>query len=157
MHFHFLLAFAFLLPSALAAISTIVVTASAPTPVPTSPSYTSDSAFELAILTAHNLYRSQHNASALHWNASLATYASNWANDCKFKHSGGPDGENLAAGYANATASVDAWGEERKLYSFIKQGFSEETGHFTQVVWKGTAMVGCGRVECDGKGDTPGW
>lgn len=38
-------------------------------------------------------------------------------------------------------------------------GHRHETGHFTQLVWKATKTVGCGRTECDGqdKGKAPGW
>lgn len=37
--------------------------------------------------------------------------------------------------------------------------FSKETGHFTQLVWKNTTSVGCGRTECNGDGGNkaPGW
>ncbi|KAI9697588.1 MAG: hypothetical protein M1836_004538 [Candelina mexicana] len=151
-----LLAFS-LLPSTHATISTITLTSSLPPPTPTSPTYISTSAFQLAVIAAHNLYRTQHNASALNWNTTLATYASQHAQNCQFKHSGGPYGENLAAGYPNATSSVAAWGDERALYNFLHQGFSEATGHFTQVVWKGTRDVGCGRVDCGGRNEVPGW
>ena len=59
-------------------------------------------------------------------------------------------GENLATGYANVTAAVDAWGNERADYSFkgTETGFSEQTGHFTQLVWKSTNSVGCAAVNC---------
>ena len=75
---------------------------------------------------------------------------------------GGPTGENLASGYPNASASVITWGQERTRYNFGKAEFSTETGHFTQLVWKVTTSVGCGRTECDGgqsggKGNAPGW
>ncbi|RFU31347.1 hypothetical protein B7463_g4996, partial [Scytalidium lignicola] len=75
----------------------------------------------------------------------------------KFILKGGPTGENLAAGYPNASASIDAWGLEREKYNFNKPGFSEATGHFTQLVWSNTTSVGCGRVNCSGKNGTPGW
>lgn len=86
--------------------------------------YTSDSTFQAAILDVTNLYRRQHNASQLSWNASLAEYAKDWSEDCKFKHSGGSSGENLASGYPNVTASVEAWGDEREEYDFDKGDFS---------------------------------
>lgn len=70
---------------------------------------------------------------------------------------GGPNGENLAEGYTNISSAVDAWGNERARYSFRKPGFSEVTGHFTQLVWKHTTSVGCGRVNCNGKNEVEGW
>lgn len=51
---------------------------------------------EFLALKDHNDFRALHNASALAWNASLAMGAQGWANQCMFKHSGGPFGENLA-------------------------------------------------------------
>ena len=69
----------------------------------------------------------------------------------------GPFGENLAAGYANTTAAVEGWGDERKSYDFRSAEFDEKTAHFTQVVWKGTTDVGCGAAWCGGQGGTPGW
>lgn len=58
-------------------------------------------------------------------------------------------GENLAYGYGNVSAAVIAWGEERNMYNFGKPtGFTEETGHFTQLVWKSTTQVGCAAFNC---------
>lgn len=145
-----------LLPICHAATITSTITQSA-TPQATSTSYTSDTQFETDILAAHNFYRSEHNASSLTWNTTSAKTATSWSSGCEFKHSGGPTGENLAAGYANASASVDAWGLERESYNWKKPGFSEATGHFTQLVWSNTTSVGCGRTSCQGKGDTPGF
>jgi uncharacterized protein YkwD len=86
--------------------------------------YTSDSNFQKTMINVTNLYRQQHNASQLTWNESLAEYAKDWSEDCKFKHSDGPSGENLASGYPNVTASVEAWGNEGKDYDFKKGEFS---------------------------------
>ncbi|OBT77832.1 hypothetical protein VF21_03233 [Pseudogymnoascus sp. 05NY08] len=152
-----------LFPSAYAAVTVTVHTTihttlgAAATPTPPSAEYTSPRAFQRAILDTHNFYRKEHNASALAWNRTSAAYAADWAEACEFEHSHGPTGENLAAGYPNATSSIDAWGTERTSYDFKKSEFSHETGHFTQVVWKDTTTVGCGRRECDGKGGSPGW
>jgi uncharacterized protein YkwD len=66
--------------------STITQTAVS-TLMPTSSQYTSDSDFQNALLTAHNFFRMEHNASALTWNDTSASYGANWANGCAFKHS----------------------------------------------------------------------
>ena len=60
------------------------------------------------------------------------------------------------------TDAVDGWGDERKFYDFANGGggFSEQTGHFTQLVWKATTSVGCGRVDCGeggANGAAQGW
>jgi hypothetical protein len=35
------------------------------------------------------------------------------------------------------------------MYDFDKPtGFTKETGHFTQLVWRGTTQVGCAAVDC---------
>jgi len=142
--------------TALAEVSTTIITMTAP-PVPASTSYTNDQVFQNDILAATNFYRGEHGVAPLAWNATSAKYAVDWSAKCNFVHSGGPTGENLAAGYANASASVDAWGLEGELYNWAKPGFSEATGHFTQLVWSNTTTVGCGRTNCAGKNKTPGW
>ena len=43
-------------------------------------------------LSAHNTIRAQKGAVALVWDDTLANYAQQWANGCKFQHSGGPYG-----------------------------------------------------------------
>ena len=63
---------------------TVTVT---PSSVPDSPSYTSPAVFESDVLNQTNYYRRQHNASALTWNETLATYAKQWAALCNWKHS----------------------------------------------------------------------
>jgi hypothetical protein len=61
----------------------------------------------------------------------------------------GPYGENLAFGFSNASSAIEAWGDEREYYNFDKPtGFSEKTGHFTQLVWKSTTEVGCAAIDC---------
>ncbi len=55
------------------------------------------------------------------------------------------------------TDAVDAWGDEGRHYDYKKAGFRESTGHFTQLVWKGTVSVGCGREDCAGRGGVGGW
>lgn len=150
-----------------AAVTTVTATPSTVTSyiasatTPPSPQYTNDLDFRTSILNSTNLYRYQHNATFLSWNDSLATYAANYAAKCIWAHSYGPPGENLARGYPDITSAVDAWGNERALYTFSPQnavtGFSEPTGHFTQLVWKSTQTVGCGAYACNGNNGLAGY
>lgn len=113
---------------------------------------------DAAWVDAHNRYRAKHCAAALTWSAKLADVAQRWANalrdrGCQFGHSGGSYGENLAAGTKGTldpAAVVKMWYDEIAQYRFPDGGFSMETGHFTQVVWRGTQRVGCGHSQCKG-------
>ena len=110
------------------------------------------------LVDAHNRYRAKHCAKPLTWSPKLAQVAQQWANalrdkGCAFGHSGGDLGENLAAGTSgtlDADEVVRMWYDEVAHYRFPNGGFSAQTGHFTQVVWRGTARVGCGRSQCKG-------
>ena len=49
--------------------------------------------------------------------------------------------------------ATDDWYNEIKQYNFNSPGFSMGTGHFTQVVWKGSQKLGVGyAITQDGKG-----
>ncbi|EQL31142.1 hypothetical protein RJZ56_006468 [Blastomyces dermatitidis] len=121
-----------------------------PTPPKTSPtippSYAPDRVFQNTILAVTNKYRWDHNATALTWNLTLESSSRRWARQCRWAHS--TSGENLAMGYANVTTAVQAWGDERALFNFNRPSFTHETGHFSQLVWKGTRTVGCARFYC---------
>ncbi|KAF3386698.1 Cell wall protein PRY3 [Penicillium rolfsii] len=125
--------------------TTVQATATAPSP----PTYTSLREFKDTVLQVTNEYRKAHDAEPLVWNDTLAKYSSKWAETCIWKHSDGPYGENLAFGFPNASSTVEAWGNEREYYNFDRPtGFTEKTGHFTQLVWKSTTEVGCAAVDC---------
>ncbi|KAF2653439.1 PR-1-like protein, partial [Lophiostoma macrostomum CBS 122681] len=103
-------------------------------------------------VNTHNTDRAKHGVAGLKWDNDAAKYAQNWANNCDFKHSGGKYGENLfgvwatgAFDYINQTKAdiTDGWYAEIAKYDFNNPGFSEETGHFTQVVWKSSKKLGC--------------
>ncbi|KAJ6093517.1 hypothetical protein N7486_008806 [Penicillium sp. IBT 16267x] len=127
------------------AVKTVYETPTIPSPA----SYTSLPDFTETVLQVSNEYRGIHEADEVVWNETLVKYARSWAETCIWKHSDGPYGENLAFGYPNASAAVEAWGDEGKLYNFKKPtGFTEATGHFTQLVWKSTEEVGCAAVNC---------
>lgn len=107
---------------------------------------------------AHNRLRARHCAGPLTWSSKLAEIAQRWANalrdrGCQFGHSGGTTGENLAAGTIgtlDAGTVVKMWYDEIAQYHFPDGGFSHNTGHFTQVVWRGSHRVGCGHSQCKG-------
>ncbi|KAJ5213982.1 hypothetical protein N7449_001151 [Penicillium cf. viridicatum] len=138
--------------SAKADVVTVWTTVKVPAPTPTaplSPSYTSLNEFKDDMLKVTNEYRANHDANPLQWNNTLADYSREWAEACIWKHSKSSYGENLAYGYQNVSAAVIAWGDEGDMYNFGKPtGFTEETGHFTQLVWKATTQVGCAAVNC---------
>ena len=48
--------------------------------------------------------------------------------------------------------SASGWYNEEKLYNYNDPGAVDfhEIGHFTQIVWKATSQVGCGRALCSG-------
>ncbi|CAJ2500770.1 Uu.00g036230.m01.CDS01 [Anthostomella pinea] len=138
--------------AALAASQTVVVTVGPSIPSQ-APEFVDQATFTSAILNSTNVYRAEHNASDVRWNQTLQDYASDYLDStCDFKHSGGPYGENLAIGCANATSCVEAWGDEGDDYNYRDGKFSEKTGHFTQLVWKDTTDVGCGQKLCGDDG-----
>jgi hypothetical protein len=127
----------------------------APEIEPPAPSRGGDAA---VLLDEHNRYRAQHCTPPLTWSDDLAKVAQRWADTlrdsgCAFEHSQTPYGENLAAGTTGALPpdrAVAMWYREVDDYDFKKGGFSMKTGHFTQLVWKGTQRLGCGKATCRG-------
>lgn len=100
-------------------------------------------------LQAHNTYRALHGVPPVTWSATVAASAQAWADTCPSGHSGSGYGENMAfsspASYNPGVETiVQWWYDEEPLYDYSNPGFSSDTGHFTQVVWKGTTEIGCG-------------
>lgn len=119
--------------------------------------------FELAVLDKHNALRALHKdtpdlcygESGQDVTFKAQSWAQAMANVKKMEHSSGKYGENLA--YAGTTgtvpgqkeaytASTQAWYDEIKDWDFEKSAKkgSGVTGHFTQVVWKGSQQLNCG-------------
>ncbi len=114
------------------------------------------------LLKQHNSYRKKHSAGSLKTNSQLEGIAQEYSKKLAKKgtltHSGSKFngenmGENLYMSWGMSSVSgkhvTDEWYNEIKLYDYKKPGFSEETGHFTQVIWKNTKEMGCGAA-CEG-------
>lgn len=119
-----------------------------------------------AAVNQHNKYRALHGSPALSWDPSLAslaqTYATQLAQNGTFQHGmlvdghGNRVGQNLEAftGSSSSNYAVQAtqlWYAEISRYNWSRPGFSKSTGHFTQVVWKETALVGIGQATKNGR------
>ena len=89
------------------------------------------------------------------WSEEVAATAQEWAehlreNDCKLTHSDTRMGENLAGGKGvDAAGAVKLWASEGKRYAYSPvYAFEIPTAHFTQLVWRKTPHIGCGRATC---------
>ncbi|KAI5314951.1 hypothetical protein L3X38_044127 [Prunus dulcis] len=111
-------------------------------------------------VTAHNNARAAVNVGPLSWDEKLQGYAQDYANqhigDCNLVHSGGPYGENLAMSTADlsGTDAVNMWVAEKADYNYDSNTCADGKmcGHYTQVVWRNTARVGCAKVRCNSGG-----
>ncbi|XP_065357746.1 uncharacterized protein LOC135951926 [Calliphora vicina] len=106
-------------------------------------------------LEAHNRYRAKHGAGPLTLSKQLNAYATEWAKQLADSNTlqhrkNNKYGENLYLGTGMGPQThelaVQAWYDEIKDYNFNKPGFSSNTGHFTQVVWKTSKELGVGIV-----------
>jgi hypothetical protein len=130
-----------------------------------SDTYSDSQRFRDDMMNYTNYYRYLHSAAFLEYNDSLASYASDYSTNCQWRHN--PDlsssgfGENLARGYANVSAAVFAWYDEVNEFDYDfdtrdPTGFTEATGHFTQLVWRSSVSVGCGWTDCGGRNGLEG-
>lgn len=109
-------------------------------------------------LEAHNQLRAKYGVPPLRWSSKLAKYARRWSSlrrfDCVMMHSpSSPYGENVFWGTGSDWRAADAvrsWASERSYFHWRAQAChpGQVCGHFTQLVWNDTEMVGCGRSEC---------
>ncbi|KAI8332606.1 CAP domain-containing protein [Chlamydoabsidia padenii] len=102
------------------------------------------------ILQMHNIRRFYHQVPPLSWSQGLTNYAQAWANKCHYGHTNDPRyGENIAMGLHSWESTMKAWSDDEEgLFDYRHGGFSQATGHFTQIVWKDTSMVGCAVQQC---------
>lgn len=94
------------------------------------------------------------------WSASVAATAQAWADGCDFKHSGGKFGENIyATAGKDATPQevINSWAGEAKDYDYAANTCKSTCGHYTQVVWRKSARLGCGVTKCSKNSPFPGF
>lgn len=123
-------------------------------------------------LTYHNEKRAEVGVGPLQWSTDLAREAQAWADHIaetgRFEHrprqgsNATQHGENLAAGSGGGytvLSAAAAWYDEKKLYppgSPVTQGSYQQTGHYTQMVWRGTNLLGAGTA-IGKSGQLRGW
>ena len=115
--------------------------------------------FQKSALDAHNNYRAKHHVGKLVLNQELCDIAQKYAEELartgNFAHSGNSlhddnMGENLFACYGmkiTGKMMTDDWYNEVNQYNFNNPGYISGTGHFTQIVWKGSKQVGFGYAQ----------
>ena len=114
------------------------------------------------LLSTHNYYRSRHQVGDLKWNNEIQEIAQAYSEKIAPGHSlihststykGESLGENLYMSYGgiNGEQASNSWYNEVNNYDFSSHSSAEGkvTGHFTQLVWKGSKEIGCGSA-CDG-------
>ena len=128
----------------------------------------------------HNQIRQQQQLSPLQWSNKLAHHAQEWAdylatqNQCRMKHrplSGVHQriyGENILWASPRRWLSsgaveiqplsvrdvVLAWLDEKKYYDYAANRCQtgEQCGHYTQIVWRSSRLIGCGMTLCSDLG-----
>jgi pathogenesis-related protein 1 len=112
-----------------------------------------------ALLDHHNRARAAVGLKPLRWAAPVAAHAQKWAEklaatSCRMEHSSDSDyGENLYKGTQGVFTALDAsraWEAEKKdLDGPLTRANLKSVGHYTQMVWRETARVGCGEATCN--------
>lgn len=119
------------------------------------------------LLREHNRVRAEVGVGALVWSKGIAAYARQWAehlavSGCRMEHRPaqgawrGTYGENLFMGTAGHYGVVDAvrgWESEKQFFQGgpLTLATWQPAGHYTQLVWRDTRELGCGKAQCQGR------
>lgn len=87
------------------------------------------------------------------WDTTVAAAAQAWADQCNFSHNTAGYGQNIyasAGGGPPTPAAVVAksWVSEAQNYSYANNTCNGVCGHYTQVVWRTSTLLGCGIKAC---------
>jgi hypothetical protein len=110
------------------------------------------------MLDLHNMYRCMAGVPALQWDDTLQQQAQSWADTGVTDHSYSRGafktyGENMQFSCPTSSPkdATDWWYAEIELYS---ESSPYQSPHYTQMVWKGSTKIGCGKgkltAPCDG-------
>jgi pathogenesis-related protein 1 len=120
----------------------------------------------LDITSAHNVVRAAVGVGPFFWDEQLAATAQAWADTCTDSDNNGfldhnPNrsvgypwyvGENIAAssGAITAQIAVDLWASEQQYYDYLTNTCApgQTCGHYTQIVWANSILLGCGMSSC---------
>lgn len=110
------------------------------------------------MLDLHNMYRCMAGVPALEWDDALATKAQSWADTGNMGHSTSLGafkdyGENMQFACPKSTPkdATDWWYAEIDKY---QESSPFQAAHYTQMVWKGSTKIGCGKGKASCGGDS---
>ncbi|XP_063240497.1 uncharacterized protein LOC134541189 isoform X2 [Bacillus rossius redtenbacheri] len=118
-----------------------------------------EESFEEEGLRVHNEYRRKHGVPDLKMNTSMCGYAAEWARtlarEDRFGHrTDSKYGENIFCSWSSdpsakvtAKDACDSWYSEIKDHQFGAEPRSLKSGHFTQMIWKGSEELGMGMAK----------
>jgi len=105
---------------------------------------------------AHNVVRANVNPAPsspmppLTWSSEVAAVAQAHADKCVFEHSTNSYGENIYATSGSSTPQdvLNSWASEVADYDYASDSCSGVCGHYTQVVWADSLLLGCAVTKC---------
>ncbi len=104
------------------------------------------------IVDRHNYYRDMLGVPHLKYSKKCSDFAQNWAehlakeNDGLSHSNDNEYGENCYwySGSADENRVVDRWASEKEFFNHKKRTYSHKSGHYSQMIWRDTKLVGTG-------------